>query len=57
MPIKDGLRTETIHGIELGSLIVATSGQQYDIEEKPAVILYSFIIVMQVHQNKGKISR
>ena len=34
--------------------MVAASGQQYDIGEKPAVILHTFTIAVQVHQNKGE---
>ena len=32
-----------LHGIKTGSPIVATLGQQYNVGEKPIVILYTYI--------------
>ena len=32
-----------LHGIETGSPMVVTSGEQYTVGEKPTVILYTYI--------------
>ena len=34
--------------------MVVTLGQQYNVGEKPTVILYTYIIAMQGHQQKGR---
>ena len=34
--------------------MVITLGQQYNVGEKPTVILYTYIIAMQGHQQKGR---
>ena len=36
---------------------VVVYDQQYNVGEKPAVILYTYIIAIQVHQNRGKRQR
>ena len=35
---------------------VITEGQQYNVGEKPTVIMYTYIIAMQVHQKRGEMS-
>ena len=37
------INTKPLHGIETGSPMVVTLGQQYNIGEKPTVILYTYI--------------
>ena len=34
--------------------MVITLGQQYNVEEKPTVILYTYVNAMQGHQQKGR---
>ena len=38
-------------------ILIVASGQQYVIGEKPTVMLFTYIIAMQVHQNKCKSPR
>ena len=38
-----GIRNKPLHGISTGSPMVVTLGQQYNIGEKPTVMLYTYI--------------
>ena len=37
------VNTKPLHGISTGSPLVVTLGQQYNVGEKPTVILYTYI--------------
>ena len=41
--IKKAANTKPLHGIYLGSPMEITLGQQYNVGEKPTVILYTYI--------------
>ena len=36
-------KKKTLHGIQTGSPMVVTLGQEYNVGEKPTVILYTYI--------------
>ena len=43
--ITSAINTKPLHGIQTGSPMVVTLGQQYNVGEKPTVILYTYIVV------------
>ena len=54
--ITKAISTKPLHGIQPGSPLVVTLGQQYNVGEKPTVILYTILITMHSHQSYPNIT-
>ena len=56
--IKGAANTIPLHGIQTGSPMQITLGPQYNVGEKPTVILYIYILIaMQGHQKNIRKNR
>ena len=54
--ITKAINTKPLHGIETGSPLVVTLGQQYNVGEKPTAILTLILITMHSHQSYPNIT-